>query len=77
MCRETLVPLIHCISESTPSLIFPSEFTFCVCKDAQKVRGLRLNLMLQVVLPKSEAPYNGHPKASLLLPGVPACQKNA
>lgn len=36
-----------------PKSYFSSEFTFCVCKDAQKVRGLRLNLMLQVVLPKS------------------------
>lgn len=32
MCRETLVPLIHCISESTPSLIFLVNLPFVFAK---------------------------------------------
>lgn len=64
------------IFQENSKCCFSSEFTFCICKDIHKVTGLCLNLMLQIVLTKSQTSYNCHAKASLLLPGVAICQEN-
>lgn len=76
MYCETFTPLIYYISEKALKCYSSSEFTFCVYEDVHKVTGLCLNLVLQIILTKCQASYNCHAKASLLLPGVPACQKN-